>query len=86
MRRLGVGLVLWVVATVPAWAFLGVGDVTFDPPVHAELVSLLDQTLAIYRTAVREVRRLQAVQSTLPRGKPRRARHRQRGPRALRRA
>ncbi len=65
MSRLGVGLVLWVAAIAPAWAFLGVGDVTFDPPVHAELVSLLDQTLAIYRTALREVRRLQTVEATL---------------------
>ncbi len=65
MTRLGAAALLWLGAIAPAWAFLGVGDVTFDPPVHAELVSLLDQTLAIYRTALREVRRLQTVESTL---------------------
>ena len=65
MTRLGAAMLLWISATAPAWAFLGVGDVTFDPPVHAELVSLFEQTLAIYRTALREVRRLQTVESTL---------------------
>lgn len=65
MTRLGAALVLWLGAIAPAWAFLGVGDVTFDPPVHAELVSLFEQTMAIYRTALREVRRLHTVESTL---------------------
>ncbi len=58
-------IVLWVLGTAPAFAFLGVGDVTFDPPVHAELISLFDQTVAIYHSIVSEVRRMQAVESTL---------------------
>ena len=45
-------LVLWVLGAAPAGAFLGVGDITFDPPVHAELLTLFHQTIAIYRTVL----------------------------------
>lgn len=58
-------ILLWVLGTGSALAFLGVGDVTFDPPVHAELISLFNQTLAICRTAKDELRRMQAVQQIL---------------------
>ena len=58
-------LVLWVLGAAPAGAFLGVGNITFDPPVHAELLTLFHQTIAIYRTVLSEVHRLQAVESTL---------------------
>ncbi|MHB8254179.1 MAG: hypothetical protein ACYDEV_10890 [Acidiferrobacter sp.] len=58
-------LALWAFGMGNALAFLGVGDITFDPPVHAELISLFDQTLAIYHTVLSEVRRMQAVEDTL---------------------
>ena len=58
-------LVLWVLGAAPAGAFLGVGNITFDPPVHAEILTLFHQTIAIYRTVLSEVHRLQAVESTL---------------------
>jgi len=56
---------LWILSSGSAFAFLGVGDITFDPPVHAELISLFDQTMAIYRTTIRELHRMQAVEATL---------------------
>lgn len=58
-------VLLWVLGTGTALAFLGVGDVTFDPPVHAELISLFNQTLEICRTAQDELRRMEAVQQIL---------------------
>ncbi len=58
-------ILLWALGTGTALAFLGVGDVTFDPPVHAELISLFNQTLAICRTARDELRRMEAVQQIL---------------------
>ncbi|AWP22248.1 hypothetical protein C4901_01840 [Acidiferrobacter sp. SPIII_3] len=65
MKKARAVLLLWVLGVTPAGAFLGVGDVTFDPPVHAELMTLFHQTIAIYRTVLSEVHRLQAVESTL---------------------
>lgn len=58
-------VLLWALGTGTAPAFLGVGDVTFDPPVHAELMSLFNQTLEICRTARDELRRMEAVQQIL---------------------
>ena len=65
MKKARAVIVLWVLGALPAWAFLGVGDVTFDPPVHAELITLFHQTIAIYRTVLSEAHRLQAVETTL---------------------
>ncbi len=58
-------VLLWILGTGTALAFLGVGDVTFDPPVHAELISLFNQTLELCRTAQDELRRMEAVQQIL---------------------
>ncbi|HUW97647.1 MAG TPA: hypothetical protein VMV40_02235 [Acidiferrobacter sp.] len=57
--------VLWAACSGSASAFLGIGDVTFDPPVHAELISLFDQTMAIYRTTMSELHRMEAVEAAL---------------------
>ncbi len=65
MKKVYGALILWALGTASASAFLGVGDVTFDPPVHAELITLLHQAVAIYRSVLSEVRRLKAVESTL---------------------
>lgn len=65
MKNSFYAVLLWVLGTTTAAAFLGVGDVTFDPPVHAELISLFNQTLAIVRTARNELRRMEAVQQIL---------------------
>ncbi len=65
MKKTCAAMVLWVLGAAPASAFLGVGDVTFDPPVHAELMTLFHQTIAIYRSVLSEVHRLQAVELTL---------------------
>ncbi len=65
MKKACAVMLLLVLGAAPAWAVLGVGDITFDPPVHAELMTLFHQTIAIYRTVLSEVHRLQAVESTL---------------------
>lgn len=65
MKKCLFSVMLWVLASGNAFAFLGVGDVTFDPPVHAELISLFDQTMAIYHTTLNELYRLQGVEATL---------------------
>lgn len=56
---------LWILSGGTAHAFLGVGDITFDPPVHAELISVFRETLALYRAALSEVRRLQEVEAAV---------------------
>jgi len=65
MNKTALGLLLWLLGIAPAMAFLGIGDITFDPPVHAEIISLFNQTLAIYHQILSEVHSVQAVQSTL---------------------
>lgn len=42
---------------VPALAFLGFGDVSFDPAAHAELVKLYEEALQLYRLTQKEVER-----------------------------
>lgn len=58
-------MALMVLGTGQAVAVLGVGDVTFDPPVHAELISLFDESVSIYRGVLSEMYRIQAVERTL---------------------
>ncbi len=58
----------WFLGIGAAHAVFGVGDITFDPPVHAELVSLFEQTLAVYHTLTAELDRLRIVQATLQEG------------------
>ncbi len=65
MRRYVFGGLLWLLGGASAHAFLGVGDITFDPPVHAELISLFDQVVGLYHGVLSEVRRMQAVEATL---------------------
>lgn len=48
-----------------AHAFLGFGDVSFDPAAHAELVKLYVELLHLYRLAREQVRRAQQIRHLL---------------------
>ncbi|MDA8391021.1 MAG: hypothetical protein M0Z76_09885 [Gammaproteobacteria bacterium] len=65
MRGLVWILLLWLLACPPCAAFLGVGDVTFDPAVHAELVTLYEQAVRLYRSTLRQISRLRQIHSAL---------------------
>lgn len=61
--RHSAGFVLALVLAAPptAQAFLGFGDVSFDPAAHAELVRIYEQALALYRITREQVRRTREV-------------------------
>lgn len=65
MKKWVAVMAILVFGTRNAAAFLGVGDVTFDPPVHAELISLFNETLTIYHGVLSEINRIQSVEMTL---------------------
>lgn len=65
MKTVRQALLLWTLMTAPCYAFLGVGDITFDPAVHAELVTVYQQLLALYHTAMAQIRRVRAMEQTL---------------------
>ncbi len=53
-----VAIVSLLLCTVsPANAFLGIGDVSFDPAAHVELVKLYTEALRLYHVAREQVRR-----------------------------
>lgn len=56
---------LWILSCSPSWAFLGVGDITFDPAVHAELVSLYEQAMGLYQQVIRQTDRLRMIDNTI---------------------
>lgn len=51
------GLIVVLAMPAPAQAFLGFGDVSFDPAAHAELVKLYQEALQLYRLTRQEVQR-----------------------------
>ncbi|MHB1566386.1 MAG: hypothetical protein ACYCXG_06675 [Acidiferrobacter sp.] len=65
IKTLRHALALWFLATAPCYAFLGVGDITFDPAVHAELIAVTQQLLALYHTTMAQVERMRAMEQTL---------------------
>lgn len=49
----------------PAKAFLGIGDVSFDPAAHLELVKLYTEALRLYRVAREQLRRERDIAETI---------------------
>lgn len=65
MRRAALIVLVSLCASAPCRAFLGVGDITFDPAVHAELITMYQQALRLYRNTIREIVRLDAIRTAL---------------------
>ncbi len=65
MSRLGWVVLVWLFACAPCEAFLGVGDVTFDPAVHAELVTLYQQASRLYKGTLQQISRLRQIHAAL---------------------
>lgn len=51
--------------TPPAHAIFGIGDVSYDPTVHAELVSMYNQAVEAYKVADQTLQRMQKMQETV---------------------
>lgn len=60
----GVGLLL---ASAPAYAFLGFGDITYDPSNHAELMSIYEQVVKTYRLTTQQLEKANQIAATLER-------------------
>jgi len=60
-------IILIVTLIVPArvYAIGGVGDVTYDPAVHGELVSMFEQAKEMYKTAKEQLDTIVKVESTI---------------------
>lgn len=56
---------LLLCAVAPAHAFLGIGDVSFDPATHLELVKLYTEALRLYHVAREQVRRERDIAETI---------------------
>ncbi len=65
MSRIIAVVVLSLLASAPCQAFLGVGDITFDPAVHTELLTMYQQAMRLYQTTIRQLDRLNRIQSAL---------------------
>ncbi len=59
-----IGVVL-VLVPARAFAFLGIGDISYDPANHAELVAMFSEMKDYYNTAIQQLDRLDSVQNTL---------------------
>ncbi len=53
------------VCSTPAYAFWGVGDVTFDPTTYGEVANLYKQTVDLWNTAKSSLNTLNQVRQTL---------------------
>jgi hypothetical protein len=66
MRR---ALTLAVLATIfvvtPAEAFLGEGDLVFDPQSHAELIKTYEQVKELYTSSMKQLDRLSSIEQTI---------------------
>ncbi|MHB1951401.1 MAG: hypothetical protein ACYCQK_08000 [Acidiferrobacteraceae bacterium] len=56
-HRVIVAICLLLGSMAPAYAFLGIGDVSFDPAAHLELVKLYAEGLRLYHVALEQLRR-----------------------------
>lgn len=67
MKRLPafVFVLLAVVAAHPAHAFLGFGDVTYDPQNYAEITKLYEQTKSMYDTAMKQLDSMANVERSI---------------------
>jgi hypothetical protein len=62
-------LLFFSVCSTPAYAFWGVGDVTFDPTTYGEVMNLYNQTVKLWNTAKESLNTLNQVQQTLNQAK-----------------
>ena len=64
-RALAVAALVVTLYQPPAQALFGVGDLSFDPTVYAELVSLYDQGKEIFDNAKKQLSSLADIQKTI---------------------
>ena len=64
-RALAVAALVVTLYQPPAQALFGVGDLSFDPTVYAELVSLYDQGKEIFGNAKKQLSSLADIQKTI---------------------
>ncbi|MHB8454003.1 MAG: hypothetical protein ACYDDO_04740 [Acidiferrobacterales bacterium] len=63
-KRLFAVIGVWAISSlVPAWAFLGIGDVSFDPTNYGELVSIYSELEQSYTTLSNQLQTLQDLKS-----------------------
>jgi len=65
IRAVSVLCIGGLMATTPANAFWGIGDVTFDPTNYAELVAHGKQIMDLYNSAMQQLDRLSKIQDTI---------------------
>lgn len=64
-RLLAVAVLMGALYQPPAYALFGVGDLSFDPTVYAEIVSLYDQTKELFDNAKKQLSSLADIQKTI---------------------
>lgn len=64
-RTLAVAALVVTLYQPPAQALFGVGDLSFDPTVYAELVSIYDQGKELFDTAKKQLSSLADIQKTI---------------------
>lgn len=65
MRLIRVGAIALALATSPAHALFGVGDLSFDPTTYGEVAALYKQTVELYKTAQGQLDAIREVEKTI---------------------
>ena len=62
-----VAFVSLVMASPYAWPVAGVGDITYDPTVHSELVAMYENAVEAYDTTIKTLDKISSVEQTITR-------------------
>lgn len=60
-----IAFVVCLAFTAPAHAFLGIGDVTFDPSTYGEVVKQYEQMMKLYENAKGQLDKLASIEKTI---------------------